>query len=86
MNGKCIKKGSNKAGTVFALVEYYDDNKTPEALDCYDYDKTFAVFKLCSNYDGNVKGGIRKEWRVVKKGNYSEMIDLYNKRLLGTQK
>lgn len=28
----------------------------------------YAIYKLCSNYDGKVRGGVRKTWRVVAKG------------------
>lgn len=27
----------------------------------------YQVFKLCENYDGKVRGGISKTWRVVAK-------------------
>lgn len=29
-------------------------------------DGRYFVFKLCSNYNGQVRGGISKTWRVVK--------------------
>lgn len=25
----------------------------------------YMIFKLCENYDGSVRGGIRKSWRYV---------------------
>lgn len=25
----------------------------------------YFIFRLCSNYDGSVRGGIRKTWRVA---------------------
>ena len=28
----------------------------------------YAVYKLCENYDGRVRGGIRKTWRLVADG------------------
>ena len=28
----------------------------------------YAVYKLCENYDGRVRGGMRKTWRVVADG------------------
>jgi len=28
---------------------------------------TFEVWKLCKNYDSNVKGGTRQTWRYVEK-------------------
>ena len=52
MARKCIAKLMNqKTKTIFALVNNGDD--------------TFSVLKLCENYDGKVKGGIRKTWRYV---------------------
>lgn len=27
--------------------------------------KGYMIFKLCENYDGQVRGGIRKTWRYV---------------------
>lgn len=28
-------------------------------------DGSYMIFKLCENYDGQVRGGIRKTWRYV---------------------
>lgn len=33
-----------------------------------DADGSYCVYKLCSNYDGHVRGGIRHSWRLVAKG------------------
>ena len=30
--------------------------------------KGYVVYKLCENYDGRVRGGMRKTWRVVADG------------------
>lgn len=30
--------------------------------------KGYMVYKLCENYDGRVRGGMRKTWRVVADG------------------
>jgi hypothetical protein len=30
--------------------------------------KGYMVYKLCNNYDGNVRGGVRKTWRYVADG------------------
>lgn len=74
----CIKKGKNKAGTVFALVQ--------------NDDATFKVLKLCSNYDGNARRGVSKTWRYVdnKSGGsrmeYESANELYIKRVSGGQK
>ncbi len=52
MARKCIAKLMNEnTKTVFALVN--------------NGDETFSVLKLCENYDGKVRGGIRKTWRAV---------------------
>ena len=31
-------------------------------------DGSYTIYKLCSNYDGQVRGGIRKTWRYTDKG------------------
>ncbi len=73
MNFKAIAKNTNTVGTVFALVEYENG--------------TYGVYKLCSNYDGNVRGGITKIWRYVEKDLSEETArNLYNRRLKGKQK
>lgn len=70
---KLITKGANKSKTVFSVVEYSNGS--------------FGVYKLCSNYDVNVSGGIRKTWRYVKQNiTLDEAMSLYKKRLNGTQK
>lgn len=48
---KLIKKAQNKAGTWFAIAQLDNGNQ--------------VVYKLCSNYNGNVRGGISKSWRGV---------------------
>ena len=30
--------------------------------------KGYMVYKLCKNYDGNIRGGVRKSWRYVADG------------------
>ena len=30
--------------------------------------KGYKVYKLCKNYDGNIRGAVRKSWRVVADG------------------
>lgn len=49
---KCIEKRASKNGAVFALID--------------NGNSTFGVLELCENYDGQVRGGIRKTWRYVK--------------------
>jgi len=70
--GKAVSKLANKKGTVFALVAMTDG--------------FWQVMKLCSNYDGKVRGGIRKTWRVAEKNmNEADARNLYSRRLQGTQ-
>ena len=41
----------------------------------------YQVYKLCSNYDGKVRGGIRHSWGLVAKGlTLNEAKALLNKR------
>ena len=49
---KAIAKRTNSKGITYALV-------TDGTM--------FEVWKLCENYNGNVRGGISKTWRYVKK-------------------
>lgn len=81
-------KAQNKAGTWFALVE-------KESGNC-------LVYKLCSNYDGNVSGGISSNWRAIQptqrmtNTEFQTMVRegmpkpeaeaLFNKKLKGKQK
>lgn len=51
-NRKVISKKANGKGAVFALVAG---------------DAGFEVWKLCENYSGQVRGGIARQWRYVKK-------------------
>lgn len=52
MTRKAISKKANDKGVVFALVT--DGN-------------TWEVWKLCENYNGQVRGSIEKQWRYVAK-------------------
>jgi hypothetical protein len=63
---KTIEKKINKRGIVYALVA--DES-------------TFSVWKLCENYNGQVRGGIAKAWRYVEKNLTEEAArKLYNRR------
>ena len=48
-----LEKKTNSRGVTYALatVNY----------------NVFAVYKLCENYNGKIKGGIAKAWRYVQK-------------------
>jgi hypothetical protein len=42
---------------------------------------SYSVWKLCANYDSNVRGGSRKTWRYVEKGlTLDQAKDLLNKK------
>jgi hypothetical protein len=42
---------------------------------------TYSIWKLCANYDSNVRGGLRKTWRYVQKGLTLEQAkDMLNKK------
>jgi hypothetical protein len=45
----------------------------------------YFIFKLCENYDGRVRGGIRKSWCVVKQSekglSLDEAKEIFEKRL-----
>lgn len=42
----------------------------------------YLIFKLCENYDGQVRGGMRKTWRyVADKLTLDEAKALFEKRL-----
>ena len=43
---------------------------------------TFGVYKLCENYDGKVRGGIRKTWRVVASGlEYAAARNIFDRKI-----
>ena len=73
---KTAAKAKNKEGTVYAFGREKSLDGLPKEKGGY------AVFKLASNYDGQVRGGIRKSWVLVQKGlSYEEAVKLMNKRL-----
>lgn len=51
----------NSKGDIFA------PGKADVSQDGYFDRCDFQVWKLCENYDGRVRGGISKTWRVVAK-------------------
>jgi hypothetical protein len=48
-----VSKKANVNGVVFALIT--------DGI-------TWEVWKLCENYNGQVRGGMEKRWRYVEKG------------------
>lgn len=62
-----VKKAMNDKGVVFAVVAEKD---------------SYEVWKLCENYDGQCRGGVRKTWRYLKQNmNRAEAFTLFNKRV-----
>ena len=43
----------------------------------------YMLFKLCENYDGQIRGGIRKTWRVCKDKLTLEQAKVEFERCLG---
>jgi hypothetical protein len=64
-NMKAIEIKTNKRGIKFALTT---DGET------------YGVWKLSENYDGRVRGGIRKSWRWVEQGVTKEQAEKTFKR------
>ena len=76
---KAIKVALNQAGRKHALV------------DCGD--GTYAIYVLCANYAGHVRGGIAHTWRVSNDRNNSghsmtlaQAEILFAKRVAGKRK
>jgi len=61
-----LEKRKSSRGIIFALVS--------DQI-------TYEVWKLCENYDGHCKGGIRKTWRYVELNMSKEVAEkLFKKR------
>ena len=50
-----------KSGTIYA------PGKDNVAAEGYNDRADYRIYKLCSNYDGKVRGGISKTWRYIAK-------------------
>lgn len=58
---RCLDKQTNtRTKKVFALID--------------NGDGTFAVFALCSNYDGHAPHGLRQTWRLTICSNADEAV------------
>lgn len=44
---------------------WFAPGKADVAKEGYFERADYLIYKLCENYDGQVRGGIRKTWRVV---------------------
>jgi hypothetical protein len=73
---KTATKAKTKTQTIFAFGR-------ETALDGHPVEKGgYQVWKLCENYDGQVKGGIRKTWRYVAKDlSFNDAVELLNRRV-----
>jgi len=73
---KTATRAKNKAGTIYAFGREDELDGKPVGFGGYQ------VWKLCENYDGNVKGGISKTWRYVAKDMpYGEAVKMMNRKL-----
>lgn len=69
-----VFEGKNKVGTRFAI---WRENRKG----------TYSVMKLCANYNGRVRGGIKYTWRYLEKGlDWAAARDLCNRRLKGRER
>lgn len=74
------RKSSTKRETVYAFGRKDGLHGHPVSEGGY------SVWKLAENYDGNIRGGIRKTWRYIELDlSYSDAIKLMNKRLKRTE-
>jgi hypothetical protein len=77
MTASVYRKTATKAsnGTIYAFGRCDDLHGKPTSEGGY------YVFKLCSNYDGQVRGGLCKTWRYVAADlGYADAVALMNKR------
>lgn len=79
---KAIKVGYNKKGVKYAIVESFKEIVNSERLIIKTDEKQYAVYKLCENYAGHVRGGISSTWRYIEKGMTLHNAEkLFNKRI-----
>jgi len=72
---KAIEIKKNQNGIQYGLFAIHT-GLSSDADDC-----TYAVYKLCENYNGKVRGGISKTWRYVEKNlPFEEALKLFNRR------
>ena len=73
---KTSTKSKTKQGSIFAFGR---DKK----LDGRPVEEGgYVLWKQSENYDGQVRGGIRKSWRLVKRDmSFNDAVDLMNKRV-----
>ena len=79
---KAIKTGQNKKGAKFAIVESLKEIVTADKHIVKTDEKQYAVYKLCENYAGHVRGGIATTWRYLEKGLTLQAAEsLFNKKV-----
>lgn len=79
---KAIKTGQSKKGIKFAIVESFKEIVTEDRRIVKTDEKQYAVYKLCENYAGHVRGGIASTWRYIEKGlTLSAAETLFNKKV-----
>ena len=72
---KAVEIKTNKNGVQYGLFAVHT-GLSADADDC-----TYAVYKLCENYNRHAKGGIAKAWRYVERGlSFEAALALYNRR------
>jgi len=73
---KTATRAKDKNETVYAFGR--DDSLDGKCVNVGGY----QVWKLCVNYDGQVRGGLSETWRYVEKDMaYAEAVKLMNRRL-----
>jgi len=72
---KTIEVKTNKNGIKYGLVAIHT-GLSADPDDC-----TYAVYKLCENYNGKVKGGMSKTWRYVERDlPFEDALALFERR------
>ena len=74
-NMRTIEVKTNKNGIKYGLVAIHT-GLSADPDDC-----TYAVYKLCENYNGKVKGGMSKTWRYVERDlPFEDALALFERR------
>ncbi len=72
---KAVEIKTNKNGIQYGLFAIHT-GLSADADDC-----TYAVYKLCENYNGKVHGGMSKTWRYVEKNlPFESALALFTRR------
>lgn len=69
MSKQAIQRKANNKGVIFCLCFETETN-------------AFEVWKLCENYNGQVRSGMQKTWRYVERGLSKEQAKaLFSKKV-----